>query len=699
MMAYGAGWHGFKTVSENDPTGAAETLSTLFDEEIDLVDRLQTFEDFYGTQIEEHGSKGHILGMASFLLMYAFPDRYIFYKWGEFRPFFERYFSYTVAQGFDPEQYTEILDHCERVLEQLEPRLDDPSMIHVHNLIWFQQHGYGKGGEPEDAEADYYWVNQNDPAEIDGEYLDATVDDHWSHDLSVLDVGDVVFHYTGQQVIGHSTVTEEPYTIEEDGTDRYRVEVDLERFDEPRPLDDIRDHLMRDEVRGEKYYPIAEDGRVTQAYLCRLTDEAAEYLLNPPMESNYFWISANPSIWKVESIDDGGEVFYTAYNRKGNKRRIFGAFEEAAPGDKVLFYESQPVQAIVAEGTIAEGLHEGEHEEYDEAVEGITIEYSRPIEDITWDQLTAVPDLEEASPIVNRAQGSLFRLTAEEYETILALEEPDDSIVGEEFETLREKLEPITVDFELPDNLYFEDASELRSEIEASLNSGKHIIFTGPPGTGKTKLAKEICRQCARDLPQVDDHTFTTATSEWTAFDTIGGYVPSTSTEESRDELMFQPRLFLNCFRREQEGIVNNWLVIDEINRSDIDKAFGQLFSVLSGDSVELPYERQNQVEIVSVERNASDEDLRYISSNPDVFPVTPSWRLLATMNTYDKASLYEMSYAFMRRFNFVHVGIPDLETDDGAIRASLLDPDGNDNYATAWLDEDSGLEPTLEEL
>jgi MoxR-like ATPase len=415
--------------------------------------------------------------------------------------------------------------------------------------------------------------------------------------------------------------------------------------------------------------------------------------------TNYFWISANPSIWKVESIEDGGEVFYTAYNRKGNKRRIFGAFEDAAPGDKVLFYESQPVQAIVAEGTIAEGLHEGEHDEYDEPVEGITIEYSRPIEDITWTQLTAVPDLEEASPIVNRAQGSLFRLTAEEYETILALEEPDDSIVGEEFETLREKLDPITVDFELPDNLYFEDASELRSEIEASLNSGKHIIFTGPPGTGKTKLAKEICRQCARDLPQVDDHTFTTATSEWTAFDTIGGYVPSTSTEESRDELTFQPRLFLNCFRREQEGIVNNWLVIDEINRSDIDKAFGQLFSVLSGDSVELPYERQNQVEIVSVERNASDDDLRRISSNPDVFPVTPSWRLLATMNTYDKASLYGMSYAFMRRFNFVHVGIPDLETDDGAIRASLLDPDGNDNYATAWLDEDSELEPTLEEI
>ena len=381
---------------------------------------------------------------------------------------------------------------------------------------------------------------------------------------------------------------------------------------------------------------------------------------------NYFWISADPDIWSVESIEDGGEVFYTAYNRKGNKRRIFGAFEKAAPGDKVLFYESNPIGAIVAEGTIVEGLHKDEHEEYDEQVEGVTIEYNRSVDDITWDQLTAVPEIEDCTPLKNQARGSLFLLTENEFETILALEDPiRDGISQDEIDRLATKLTTPEIKISIPNRLYFEDDDRLQREIEASLRSGKHIIFTGPPGTGKTKLAKAI-GESATAYEQVDDYRFTTATSEWTAFDTIGGYVPSTGGGQ---ELLFEPRLFLKCFR--QDRVVNEWLIIDEINRSDIDKAFGQLFSVLSGDSTELPYERDRTVELRSLSDATTEEDLAEIIGNPDAFPVTPSWRLLATMNTYDKTSLYEMSYAFVRRFNFVHVGVPPL-TNDGSVRTSL---------------------------
>lgn len=43
-------------------------------------------------------------------------------------------------------------------------------------------------------------------------------------------------------------------------------------------------------------------------------------------------------------------------------------------------------------------------------------------------------------------------------------------------------------------------------------------------------------------------------------------------------------------------------------------------------------------------------------------YVVPKSWRLIATLNTYDKASLYQMSYAFMRRFAFIHIGVPNSE-------------------------------------
>ncbi|MGB9966457.1 MrcB family domain-containing protein [Halobacterium hubeiense] len=281
-------------------------------------------------------------------------------------------------------------------------------------------------------------------------------------------------------------------------------------------------------------------------------------------------------------------------------------------------------------------------------------------------------------------------------------EEAGDYLLGngqktqEATERLERRLEIPETDVELPDDLYFHEGEEatLRRQINAALNSGKHIIFTGPPGTGKSRLAKAVGEQAPEEA--VDDYIFTTATAEWTTFDTIGGYVPDAS--EGGEQLRFDPRLFLRCFRDDDDTIRNQWLIVDELNRANIDKALGQLFSVLSEDSVELPYERENRVRIDWVDDDVDASEVEEIAEDPDRFPVTPAWRLIGTMNTYDKTSLYELSYAFMRRFSFIHVGVPEIEDEDGGATRALLDPEEGPNYATAWAQDDEALRQTIEE-
>lgn len=164
--------------------------------------------------------------------------------------------------------------------------------------------------------------------------------------------------------------------------------------------------------------------------------------------------------------------------------------------------------------------------------------------------------------------------------------------------------------------------------ISLYLCQGDHVILTGRPGTGKSSLAEEFCKT-ALDLKYITSYKTVTATANWTSYDTIGGYMIN---EDQKPE--FFPGLITDALNE------NEWLIIDELNRADIDKAFGSFFTILAGQSIKLR-EKDDDGSFITVRGYNKDID---------------KFRIIATMNTLDKASLFQLSYAFKRRFRIVDI-------------------------------------------
>ena len=199
----------------------------------------------------------------------------------------------------------------------------------------------------------------------------------------------------------------------------------------------------------------------------------------------------------------------------------------------------------------------------------------------------------------------------------------------------------------------------------AALRAGMHVILTGAPGTGKTKLADCICRKAGFPSWTVP------ATDQWTTFETIGESFRPHPRNPALIDSDFLPGAVVKSLEK------GRCLIIDEINRADIDKAFGELFTLLSGNSVTLPYRRRNK-----------DGGFRRLQlqigptlvtgDESEVIMVPPWWRIIGAMNDADKASLKRLSLAFVRQFAFIPVDLPQKQTYQKIMQNSLSEFGGS---------------------
>jgi 5-methylcytosine-specific restriction protein B len=336
---------------------------------------------------------------------------------------------------------------------------------------------------------------------------------------------------------------------------------------------------------------------------------------------NFWWLNANPKIWSISNHTEGQRQTYTTHNEKGNKRRIYKYFEAAKEGDLIIGYESTPTKQIKAIYEVTKGIHNtanGEEIEF-ELVEKLEIP-------VHWNDLKNNAALQHCEVFINN-QGSLFKLTEEEYDIIREIIDNKNIITEKLLQSSNIKKYKFTDDSDKP---FISEADFLQTV--ALLKRKKNIILQGPPGVGKTFIARKLAYEIMQEVKDANIEMVQFHQS-YSYEDFIQGLRPTQKGGfDLRDGIFYS-----FCQRALAHPDRPFFFIIDEINRGNLSKIFGELMMLIEADKREEKFALK----------------LTYAEDEEDRFYVPSNLYIIGTMNTADR-SLAIVDYALRRRFAFI---------------------------------------------
>ncbi len=319
-------------------------------------------------------------------------------------------------------------------------------------------------------------------------------------------------------------------------------------------------------------------------------------------EVDYWWLFANPNTWKIDTFNVGDIQEYTAYNEKGNKRQKFNYFKIVKPGDQLICYETSPTKKVKALCEITRELHEDDGYEVFNFIIKEKVAYEIP-----WEKLIENEVFKGSEPY-RAATGSLYHLTKTEYDTIIEL------IRRKDYYTKANFLDKV---FMTEDDY---------DRLESLLLRKNNLILQGAPGVGKTFAAKRLAYAIMgeKDENRVKIVQFH---QNYSYEDFVMGYKPNENGGYDLKEGIF----YQFCRKAAADKERKYFFIIDEINRGNLSKIFGELLMMIEKDYRDTPIEM-------------SYADRR--------FAVPSNVYLIGMMNTADR-SLAMIDYALRRRFSF----------------------------------------------